>query len=180
LLFYGTNGVDFDLIVTELYRLNQKPAAMKTLKVLLFLLIMSGLAGNYLDGQKPVKETVEAYIVLPFACTDQDLEGILTVERIFLKNHFQTRIYGTMTGTSDGLEYYFDGINNIADKGNWDQWGEKAITYTWPGNYHISRDGKLIGVVYFAFHMTVNANGEWSVYRGDVYEYSCVGEGKIK
>ena len=153
---------------------------MKTLKVITALLLLSGLAINTLIGQKPSKEIVEVEITLPFACSGQDLVGMLTVERIFLHKHFQTRIYGTMIGTGDGLEYYFDGINNIADKGNWDEWGEEAITYTWPGNYHISRNGKLIGVVYFAFHMTVNANGEFSVYRGDVYEYSCVGEGKIK
>ena len=153
---------------------------MKTLKVFMVLLLLSGLVVNDLTGQKPVKENVNVEISIPFPCTDQDLVGILTVERTYFNYHFQTRIYGTMTGTSDGLEYYFDGINNISDKGNWDEWGEEGISYTWPGNYRISRDGKLLGVVYFAFHMTVNANGEVSVYRGDVYEFSCVGEGKIK
>jgi len=153
---------------------------MKTLKVFVALMLLLGLAVNNLVGQKLTKEIVYVEITIPFACTDQDLIGILTVERIFFNQHFQTRIYGTMTGTSDGLEYYFEGINNISDKGNWDEWGQKGITYTWPGNYHITRDGKLLGVMYFAFHMTVNANGEMSVYRGDVYEYSCVGDGKIK
>jgi hypothetical protein len=123
---------------------------------------------------------VEVNIILPFDCLHQDLVGTLNVERISFNNHFQTKVYGTMTGQSDGLEYYVELINNIADKANWEDWGQEAITQTWPGNYHISRDGKLIGVMYFAFHYTVNANGEWSSYRGDVYEYSCVGEGRIK
>lgn len=153
---------------------------MKTLKVVAALLLLTGFATSNVIGQKPVKETVEGFIEIPFDCVGQYLTGTLTIERIYLNNHLQVRIYGTMIGTPDGLEYYFDGINNISDKGNWDEYGLKGITYTWPGNYLISRNGKLLGVVYFAFHFTVNANGEWSVYRGDVYEYSCVGEGKIK
>jgi hypothetical protein len=153
---------------------------MKTLKVITALLLLSGLAINNLMGQKPIKNPpIVEEITLPFACLGIDLVGDLTFENISLNNHGQSRIYGEMTGT-DGLTYYFDGIHNVAEKSNWDEWGEEAITTTWPGNYLISRDGKLIGVVYFTFHMTVNANGEFSVYRGDVYEYSCVGEGKIK
>jgi hypothetical protein len=153
---------------------------MKTLKILAILCIMLGFAYYDANGQKPTREVVQVSITIPFDCVGQDLEGILTVEITFFNLHYQNRIYGNMTGKSDGLEYYFEGINNIADKANWDEWGLKAITYTWPGNYHIYRNGKLLGVMYFAFHMTVNANGERAVYRGDVYEYSCVGEGKIK
>jgi len=153
---------------------------MKALKILVFLFILSGFVSNNVSGQKPSRDVVQVYLEIPFDCIDQYLTGILTIERIFLNNHFQDRIYGTMTGASDDLEYYVEMINNISEKGNWDEWGQKGITYTWPGNYHISRDGKLLGVMYFAFHMTVNANGEVSVYRGDVYEYSCVGIGKLK
>jgi len=153
---------------------------MKALKIFVFLFILSGFVSNNVSGQKPSRDVVQVYLEIPFDCIDQYLTGILTIERIFLNNHFQDRIYGTMTGASDDLEYYVEMINNISEKGNWDEWGQKGITYTWPGNYHISRDGKLLGVMYFAFHMTVNANGEVSVYRGDVYEYSCVGIGKLK
>jgi hypothetical protein len=153
---------------------------MKTLKFLAVLILLPGLAISNLFGQKPVKKVVQAYIDIPFACTNQDLAGTLTVEITYFNSHLQERLYGTMIGQTDGLEYYFDGINNIQDKGNWDEWGIKAITYTWPGNYHISRDGKLIGIVYFAYHITVNANGEVSVERGDVFLYSCVGEGRVK
>jgi len=153
---------------------------MKALKIFVFLFILSGFVSINVSGQKPSRDVVQVYLEIPFDCIDQYLTGILTIERIFLNNHFQDRIYGTMTGASDDLEYYVEMINNISEKGNWDEWGQKGITYTWPGNYHISRDGKLLGVMYFAFHMTVNANGEVSVYRGDVYEYSCVGIGKLK
>lgn len=153
---------------------------MKTLKFLAAMVLLQGLAISNLFGQKPSTVVSKVYITIPFACTNQDLAGTLTFERTTFNSHVQGRLYGPMIGQTDGLEYYFDGMNEQQDKGNWDEWGKEAITYTWPGNYHISRDGKLIGVVYFAYHMTVTANGEVSVYRGDVYLYSCVGEGRVK
>jgi hypothetical protein len=159
---------------------NKNINAMKTLKILASILFLAGLSTGNLIGQEPVKKVFEVYIDIPFACTNQNLAGTLTAEVTILNSHLQERLYGTMIGQTDGLKYYFDGINNIQDKGNWDEWGKEAITYTWPGNYHISRDGKLIGVVYFAYHITVTANGEVSVERGDVYLYSCVGEGRVK
>lgn len=153
---------------------------MKTLKFGFALLILSGLAISNLFGQSPVRDILVKNIVVPFPCTDQILAGDLTIERTLFNNHVQTRIYGIMIGSTDGCEYFFDGINNISDKGNWDEFGQEAITYTWPGNYHIYKNGKLAGTVFFAFHYTVNANGVWSAYRGDVYEYTCVGAGRIK
>ena len=158
--------------------LNKNINAMKTLKIFASFLFLAGLSTGNLFGQEPSRVVGEVYITIPFACTNQDLSGALTFERTTFNSHVQERFYGPMIGQTDGLKYYIDGINNIQDKGNWDEWGKEAITYTWPGNYHISRDGKLIGVVYFAFHMTVTANGEVSVYRGDLY--SCVGEGRVK
>ncbi len=144
------------------------------------LLLVLGFASINVNCQQPVTDVVEVEITLPFDCLHQDLVGTLTVERTFFNNHSQNRIYGTMTGQSDGLEYYVEMINNIAEKTNWEEWGQQAFPQTWPGNYHISRDGKLIGVMYFAYHYTYNANAVLSSLHGYVYEYSCVGEGKIK
>jgi hypothetical protein len=155
---------------------------MKTLKFFVALLLILGFASNNANSQKPVREEFPNYYELYFECLDLNLEGTLTVERTFMNNHRQVRIYGTMTG-SDGLEYYMEIITSMTpDENNvrWDEWGQKAITFTWPGIYHLSRDGKLIAIIHFAFHYTVNANGEWTSYHGDVYECNFVGEGRFK
>jgi len=155
---------------------------MKTLKILVALLLVLGLASTDVNGQKPVREVFPNYYDLYFECLDLGLTGVLTVERAFMNNHRQVKIYGTMTG-SDGLEYYMEIISNMTpdmDNVRWDEWGQKAITFTQPGIYHLSRDGKLIAIIHFAFHYTVNANGEWTSYHGDVYECNLVGDGKFK
>jgi hypothetical protein len=156
---------------------------MKTLKFFVALLLVLGFAFNNANSQNPVREVFDLYYELPFDCMGQTLTGTLTVERTFMNNHRQVKIYGTLTGTSDGLEYYAEIIaGQTPDENNvrWDEWGQKAITLTWPGIYHISRDGKLIAIIHFAFHYTVNANGEWTSYHGDAYECNLVGEGKFK
>ena len=153
---------------------------MKTLIFFAALILVSGFAFNNANSQNPVKEVFTGYYIIPFTCLNQNLAGSLNVERISMNNHLQIRHYGTLTGESDGLEYYAEMMTNIADKANWDELGQEAITQTWPANYHISRDGKLIGIVHFAYHYTVNANGEWTSYHGDAFEYNCVSEGRIK
>lgn len=153
---------------------------MKTLKIVAILLLIAGFATTDLSGQKPVREVFDLYYVLPFDCLNQNLEGWLHVERMTINNHKQVRHSGTLTGESDGLEYYAEMMTNIEDKSNWDEIGEQAITQTWPANYHIYRDGKLIAIIHFAYHYTVNANGEWTSYHGDVFECNLVGEGRFK
>ena len=155
---------------------------MKTLRIISALLLLSGLAICNLFGQSPVRYViVNPNITIPFPCTDQILKGDLTVEVTIYNNHRQSKISGIFTGQSDGLEYFLDGINNIASSDNWDEWGQKTITYTWPGNYHIYRNGRLIGTVFFASHLTVKPNGEAVVdWKHDEYYYTCVGSGRIK
>jgi len=41
--------------------------------------------------------------------------------------------------------------------------------------YAASGEGKLIGIMGFAYHFIVNANGEVTSSHGDVYRVSCVG-----
>jgi len=154
---------------------------MKVVKIFAVLILIIGFASNNANSQ-PVREEFPNYYELYFECLDLNLEGTLTVERAFLNNHRQVKIYGTMTG-SDGLEYYMEIISNMTpdmDNVRWDEWGQKAITFTQPGIYHLSRDGKLIAIIHFAYHYTVNANGEWTSYHGDVYECNLVGDGKFK
>ncbi len=153
---------------------------MKTLKIIAILLLISGFACQNAFCQKPVTVVLDVYAVLPFDCMGQNLEGTLTAERTYMNNHLQSHVYGTMTGSSDGLTYYIEMINNIAFTDNWDEYGQKAITQTFPGNYHISRDGKLIAIIHFAYHYTFNANGELISFHGNHYECNLVGEGKFK
>jgi hypothetical protein len=153
---------------------------MKTLKIIAVFLLIAGFASTDVNGQKPVREEFDFYYVLPFDCLNQNLVGWLHVERITINNHKQVRHSGTLTGESDGLEYYAEMMTNIEDKGNWDEWGQQAITQTWPANYHLYRDGKLVAIIHFAYHYTVNANGEWPSYHGDAFECNLVGEGRFK
>lgn len=156
---------------------------MKTLKkIVAVLLLIAGFASTDINGQKPVREVFSNNYTLYFECLDLSLAGELTVERTFANNHRQVRIYGTLSG-SDGLEYYIEisaSMTPDEDNVRWDEWGQKAITFTYPGIYHLSRDGKLIAIIHFAFHYTVNANGEWTSYHGDAYECNLVGEGNFK
>lgn len=160
--------------------LNLKLTIMKTLKIVAVLLLIAVFASTSANGQRPIFEEFDHYYVLPFDCMNQELTGTLSVEWITMNGHIQVRQYGILKGSSDGLEYYGEMINNITDKGNWDDWGLKGITYTWPGNYHISRNGKLIAIIHFAYHITVNALGEVTAEFGDAYECNLVGEGKFK
>jgi hypothetical protein len=153
---------------------------MKTLKIVAALLFFLGFASNDAKSQKPVSEVFDAYYELPFDCMNQNLTGTLTVEKTYINNHLQIRHSGTLTGESDGLKYYADMMTNIEDKANWEEWGQQAITQTWPANYHISRDGKLIAIIHFSYHYTVNANGELTSYHGDTFECNLVGEGRFK
>jgi hypothetical protein len=122
---------------------------MKTMRIIFLLLLLTSLEINSLFGQEPTKLTVVIPdYTLPFPCINQNLTWTLTAEITIYNNHRQSTISGIMIGESDGLEYFLDGINNIADKGNWDEWGKKAITFTWPGNYHIYRNGRLVGTVF--------------------------------
>ncbi|MBN2665561.1 MAG: hypothetical protein JXR67_03560 [Bacteroidales bacterium] len=156
---------------------------MKTFKIIVMLLLVSGFAINNANSQKVEKEVFEYWYDLAFPCMDQTLSGWLTVERTKRDNHLQVRHSGTLTGSSDGLEYYAEMMTNITpglDNVRWDELDQKAITLTWPGNYHIYREGKLIAIIHFAFHYTVNANGDYTTYHGYVYECNLVGEGRIK
>jgi hypothetical protein len=151
---------------------------MKTLKIVAILLLIAGFASVNANGQKPIFEEFDRFYSLPFDCMGQTLSGTLSVERIFMDHHRHVRVYGTLTGSEDGLEYDIDMVTNITDKGNWEEWGLKGITYTQPGNIHISRNGKLIAVIHYAYHMTVNALGEVTSEHGDAYECNLVGEGR--
>ena len=153
---------------------------MKTLKILVALFLAFGFASNSANSQKLVREEFDAPYILPFDCLNQNLVGVLHVERITINNHKQVRHSGTLTGALDGLKYYAEMMTNIENKNNWDERGEEAITQTWPANYHIYRDGELIAIIHFAYHYTVNANGEWVSYHGDAYECNLVGEGRFK
>lgn len=150
---------------------------MKTLKILIALCFVLGLTSMNSNSQ-PVKEVFVNEYVLPFDCMNQNLTGLLTVERITINNHIQVHHYGTLTGQSDGLAYYAEMMTNIQDKGNWFDLGLKAITQTWPANYHIYRAGKLIAIIHFSYHYTVNANGEWVSYHGDAFECNLVSDGR--
>lgn len=152
---------------------------MKQLKFVVVMILFLGFFSNNSNSQ-PVREVFDRYYVLPFDCLGQVLAGTLTVERISINNHKQIHHFGTLTGQSDGLNYYAEMMTNIQDKMNWDEFGLKAITQTWPANYHIYRDGKLIAIIHFAFHYTVNANGVWTSYHGDAFECNLVSEGRFK
>ncbi len=156
---------------------------MKTFKLVTVFLMIAGFCSYNANGQKVEKEVFDAYYDLDFPCMGQILSGTLTIERTIRDNHLQVRHSGTLTGSDDGLKYYAEMMTNISpglDNVRWDEWGQKAITQSWPANYHIYKDGKLFAVIHFAYHYTVNANGVWASYHGDVYECNLVGEGKYK
>ncbi len=152
---------------------------MKTLKIFAALLLLLSFA-SFNSFSQPVRDELDFYYDLPFDCLGQNLAGTLHVERMIINNHLQFRHSGTMTGQKDGLKYYVEMMTNIQNKNNWDEYGEKAITQTWPANYHIYLDGNLIAIIHFSFHYTVNANGEWTSYHGDVFECNLIGEGRFK
>lgn len=153
---------------------------MKALRIYAVLCLILGCTSFNVIGQNKVSEKFDAYYVLPFECLNQNIKGWLTVERTFMNNHLQVRHSGTLIGESDGLEYYAEMMTNIADKENWAEFGLKAITQTWPANYHIYRNGRLIAIIHFSYHYTFNANGVMASYHGDTFECNLVGEGRIK
>jgi hypothetical protein len=153
---------------------------MKALRIYTLLCIILGSSSLNVIGQNKVSESFDAYYVLPFDCMNQNLKGWLTVERTFMNNHLQVRHSGTLIGESDGLEYYGEMMTNIADKENWAEFGLKAITQSWPANYHIYRNGKLIAIIHFSYHYTYNANGVLASYHGDAFECNLVSEGRYK
>ena len=153
---------------------------MNTQKIFAVLFLILGLATVTVSSQnKPVTivAPLEATDQLYFDCLDQYLVGTLTATRTFMNNHMVAKISGTLIGSEDQLEYSVDLINskNIDGLVNWDEWGQKAIAYTWSSNLHVLREGKLIGIMGFAYHFIVNANGEVTSTHGDVYKVTCVG-----
>jgi hypothetical protein len=153
---------------------------MKTQKIVAVMFLILSLITVTVSGQNkpvtivaPLKVTNELY----FDCLDQYLVGTLTATRTFMNNHMVAKISGTLTGSVDQLEYSVELINSKDIDGlvNWDDWGTKAIAYTWASNLHVLRGGKLIGIMGFAYHCIVNANGEETASHGDVYKVSCVG-----
>jgi hypothetical protein len=153
---------------------------MKTLKIVAALFLILGLTTITVSGQKkPVTIVAPLEIIdqLYFDCLDQYLVGTLTATRTFMNNHMVAKVSGTLIGSVDGLEYSVEFINSkdIDWLVNWDDWGQKAIAYTWTQNLHVLRQGKLIGIMGFAYHYIVNANGEVTSTHGDVYRVTCVG-----
>ena len=153
---------------------------MKTLKIVALLFLILSLATFTVSSQNKPVTIVAPLIVtneLYFDCLDQYLVGTLTATRTFMNNHMVAKISGTLTGSVDQLEYSVELFNNkdIEMLVNWDDWGQKAIAYTWASNLHVLRGGKLIGVMGYAYHYIVNANGEETASHGDVYKVSCVG-----
>ncbi len=149
---------------------------MKTLVFFVMVTFIFGLMPNNTNAQK-----LTGVITVPasfyYDCMGQELFGEMTIEIHDGKN-YRSMAYGFLTGSEDGLLYEFKMVNNINEKGNWSEWGLKGITYTWPGNYHITLNGKLVAVIHFAYHMTVNALGEVTCEFGDAYECNLVGEGR--
>lgn len=153
---------------------------MKTQKIVAVLFLILGLTTVTVSGQnKPVTlvAPLEVTNQLYFDCLDQYLVGTLTATRTFMNNHMVAKISGTLTGSEDQLEYSVELFNSKDIDGlvNWDDWGQKAIAYTWASNLHVLREGKLIGIMGFAYHYIVNANGEETASHGDVYKVTCVG-----
>lgn len=158
--------------------LNLKIMIMKTLVFFVTMTLLFGLMPNNTNAQKLTEEMTVPFSVY-FECMGQELYGELTLEMyIGTGSHRKSKAYGVLTGSVDGLEYEFKLINNISEKGNWDEFGLKGITFTWPGHYHVSLDGKLIAVVHFAFHYTFNALGELVSMHGEAFECNLVGEGR--
>jgi hypothetical protein len=153
---------------------------MKTLKIVALLFLILSLATFTVSSQNKPVTIVAPLIVtneLYFDCLDQYLVGTLTATRTFMNNHMVAKISGTLTGSIDQLDYSVELFNSKDIEGlvNWDDWGQKAIAYTWASNLHVLRGGKLIGVMGYAYHYIVNANGEETASHGDVYKVSCVG-----
>jgi hypothetical protein len=153
---------------------------MKTLKIVAALFLILGLTTISVSGQnKPVTivAQVEFTNELYFDCLDQYLVGTVTAERTFMNNHMVAKVSGTLIGSVDGLEYSVElhVSKDIDELVNWEDWGIKGITYTWVDNIHVIREGKLIGIMGFAWHYTVNANGVWNNNKGDVWRVTCVG-----
>lgn len=153
---------------------------MKTQKIVAVLFLIFALTTVTVSGQNKPVTIVAPLIVtneLYFDCLDQYLVGTLTATRTFMNNHMVAKISGTLTGSVDQLEYSVELFNSKDIDGlvNWNDWGQKAIAYTWASNLHVLREGKLIGIMGFAYHYIVNANGEETASHGDVYRVSCVG-----
>lgn len=153
---------------------------MKTPKIIAALFLILGLTTITVSGQnKPVTIVTQFEITdeLYFDCLDQYLVGTVTAEITYMNNHMIGRASGTLFGSVDQLGYSVEWISSKDIDGlvNWEDWGKNGITYTWTQNLHVTREGKLIGVMGFAWHFNVNANGVWNNNKGDVYRVTCVG-----
>ena len=144
---------------------------MKTLKIVIALFIIFGLATNNVNAQKPVRQVITQHVILYFPCLEQYLIGDPVFEINIMNNHFQSKISGTLTG-EDGIEYSIDAMEE-AKFPNWSNWGRIAIPIAWIQWNRIRQDGKLIGSIGFAYHFTVNANGVVVVEVGTDYKVIC-------
>jgi hypothetical protein len=151
---------------------------MKTLKIAVALFLIFGMATVTVSGQnKPITHVVTLYdVIIPFNCINQNLIGTLIAERTFMYNHMLSKVSGTLYGDVDGLAYNLDAMNSKERNEliNWEDFGKKAINFTWMQSIQIRREGKLIGIVSYTYHFTFNANGEYTEH-AEANTTNCVG-----
>jgi len=137
---------------------------------LIALCIILGFANNAVNAQKPVRVVLTLPVTIYFDCLDQNLVGVLVFERNWMNNHYQSKISGTLTG-EDYIEYSVDIMNEI-NNFDWAEYDQKGMNYTRAYHCFVRLDGKLLGMIYWTYHFTFNANGEVAV-ETDQYKVQC-------
>lgn len=148
---------------------------MKTLRILIALCIMLGLATNAVNAQtqhskaQTFKESGEYHWHI--ACTDEDATGVYIRHWMWNENmqmsYYRLRLIGDVTGAEYTVKDMLI-IQSIRDGNNSDEPYNFSLTYL------IHKDGKPIALLHNSLHITLNAKGEITSVKEDLGWWECL------
>jgi hypothetical protein len=134
---------------------------MKTLRLLLLLSFIAVFAMNTAQAQPPVIKGLIEYDMSTqyFPCADEYFIGTVTVEykimpHLYMEKPFKIQLIGATTGNVYELTQNYRGTFYLPFNGREITDGSTAT---------IRLNGKLIAVLHWTYHLTVNKNGEVTV-----------------
>jgi hypothetical protein len=140
---------------------------MKPLKILAFLCIMLGLLSNAVNAQ-PAQKGQETWTTCwPLDCVGELACGDITHTWLSNGNIFKESYIGTLIGQETGTFYKIKQTYSTLIVGN------KSYVFTNPVTIMVHANGKLIAFLHFLSHVTINANGETTVWIGADWTVEC-------
>jgi hypothetical protein len=140
---------------------------MKTLKILIALCIMLGFVTNAVNAQR-AQHGQETYTTCwPIDCVSEWACGDITYTWLWNGHLWKESYTGTLIGQDTKTVYKIKQIYSTVINGN------KAYVFTNPVTIMVHANGKLIALLHFVSHVTINANGETTVWRDADWSVEC-------